>query len=94
MPKSESDIPYARPANPANPIYHYIVKESPEGGYTGQCLEINGAISEGETLEELAKNMADVIQLVIEYTHERAMAGKEDIRTIEVQAVRQITDKN
>jgi predicted RNase H-like HicB family nuclease len=84
-----SEIPEARPANPANPIYHYIVSESPEGGYTGQCLEIAGAISEGDTLEELARNMHDAIQLVIEYTHERATAGNEMIRTIEVEAIRE-----
>ena len=88
------DIPEARSANPANPIYHYIVSESPEGGYTGQCLEIAGAISEGDTLEELAENMHDAIQLVIGYTHERAMAENEVIKTIEVEAVRKSADKS
>lgn len=42
-----------------------IIK-SPEGGYTGQCLELPGAISEGETLKELRSNMTEAIQLVLE----------------------------
>ncbi|MDE1830001.1 MAG: type II toxin-antitoxin system HicB family antitoxin [Thaumarchaeota archaeon] len=34
------------------------IQKAPEGGYTGQCLELPGAISEGETIEELKKNMS------------------------------------
>jgi predicted RNase H-like HicB family nuclease len=34
-------------------------------GYSGQCLEIPGAISEGETLEELRANMTEAITLAI-----------------------------
>jgi hypothetical protein len=35
------------------------VQKAPEGGYSGQCVELPGAISEGETLEELKKNMTE-----------------------------------
>lgn len=43
----------------------HVIKD-PDGGYTGQCLEIPGAISEGETIEELKANMIEAIQLVLE----------------------------
>jgi len=42
------------------------IQEAPEGGYTGQCMEIPGAISEGETIEELKTNMTEAIELVLE----------------------------
>lgn len=42
------------------------VEEAPEGGYTGQCIELPGAISEGETIAELKKNMTEAIQLVLD----------------------------
>jgi len=61
------------------PKYHIIVNESPEGGYSGQCLEIAGAISEGETIEELLKNMREAIDLVQESILERAKANNERI---------------
>ena len=32
----------------------------------GQCLELPGAISEGETITELKSNMAEAIQLVLD----------------------------
>lgn len=49
-----------------------IIQEAPEGGYTGQCMGIPGAISEGETIEELKANMTEAIELVLESLEEHA----------------------
>ena len=46
--------------------YTVIVHKEAEGGYSGQCLELPGAISEGETIKELKENMTDAIQLVLQ----------------------------
>jgi predicted RNase H-like HicB family nuclease len=43
-----------------------------EGGFSGQCLELPGAISQGETIEELIKNMKDAIILILESIKEEA----------------------
>jgi len=71
-----------------------IVNKEKEGGYrgqclelpgaisqgeTGQCLELPGAISQGETLKELKTNMADVINLVLEYIQDRVKKEKSKI---------------
>jgi predicted RNase H-like HicB family nuclease len=37
-----------------------------DGWYVGRLKEIPGVISQGETLEELKKNIADAYQLVVE----------------------------
>ncbi|MEM3171954.1 MAG: type II toxin-antitoxin system HicB family antitoxin [Candidatus Nitrosotenuis sp.] len=34
--------------------------------YTGQCLEFPNAISEGKTINELKKNMKEVIEMILE----------------------------
>ena len=54
-----------------------IVNKEKEGGYSGQCLELPGAISEGETLEELKPNMTDAIHLVLQSIQSRAKISKE-----------------
>jgi hypothetical protein len=36
----------------------YYRKEK-EGGFSGRCIELPAAISQGETLEELKKNMTE-----------------------------------
>lgn len=56
-----------------------LVEEAAEGGYTGRCLELGGAISQGETLEELKKNMTEVIELVLESLEEDARKYKKMI---------------
>ena len=56
-----------------------IVNKEKEGGYRGQCLELPGAISQGETLKELKTNMADAINLVLGYIQDRAKKEKSKI---------------
>jgi len=53
-----------------------VIQEDPEGGYTGRCLELRAAISEGETIEELKKNMTEAIELVLESLEEDAVGHK------------------
>jgi predicted RNase H-like HicB family nuclease len=43
-------------------------KEEGGGGFSGQCVELPAAISQGETLQELRENMKDAILLVLEST--------------------------
>lgn len=58
-----------------------IVNKEKEGGYSGQCLELPGAISEGETLKDLKTNMTDAINLVLQYIESRAKKDKSNTRT-------------
>lgn len=53
-----------------------VIQKAPEGGYSGRCLELPGAISEGQTLEELKANMTEAIELVLESLEERARKNK------------------
>jgi len=54
------------------------------GGYSGRCLEVPGAISEGETLEELKANMIDAITLVMRSINKEAREKQEQRMVIEV----------
>ena len=46
--------------------YTIILEKEDEGGYSAQCLEVPGAISQGETKEETIDNIKEAIELVIE----------------------------
>ena len=41
-----------------------------EGGYTVQCMELPGAISQGETKQEALKNIREAISLLLEEVEE------------------------
>ena len=38
-----------------------IVREEEEGGYSTQCVELPGAISQGETKEEMMRNIKEAV---------------------------------
>jgi predicted RNase H-like HicB family nuclease len=46
--------------------YTVILEPQDEEGYTVRCLELPGAISQGETKEEALANIKEAIGLVIE----------------------------
>ena len=46
--------------------YTVILEPQDEGGYTVRCLELPGAISQGETKEEALTNIKEAIGLVLE----------------------------
>ncbi|MGB6531627.1 MAG: type II toxin-antitoxin system HicB family antitoxin [Candidatus Nitrosopolaris sp.] len=56
--------------------YTIVYTEEAESGFSGRCLELPGAISQGETLEELKVNMVDVIQLILDSIYEEAHEKK------------------
>lgn len=66
--------------------YTILLEKQKEGGYTAQCLEIPGAISQGETKEEALKNVKEALALVLEVLKEEAirMSKKVDEVTIAV----------
>jgi len=43
-----------------------ILEKEKEGGYSAQCLELPGAISQGESKEEAIENIKIAIELVLE----------------------------
>jgi predicted RNase H-like HicB family nuclease len=47
-----------------------LVQEDPDGGFTGKCLELRGAVSYGKTIEELKDNMKDAISLILDVLEE------------------------
>jgi len=43
-----------------------LLREEPEGGYSAQCVELPGAISEGETRKETLANIKEAIEGYLE----------------------------
>jgi predicted RNase H-like HicB family nuclease len=49
-----------------------------EGGYSGQCLEIPAAISQGENIDELKENMKEAIELAMQTINDLKKDLKKD----------------
>lgn len=42
-----------------------VLDPQPEGGFTAQCVEIPGAVSEGDTEQEALQNVQDAIREIL-----------------------------
>ena len=55
--------------------YTVVIEKDPKTNtYTGQCVQLPAAISQGDTYEELIENMKDAISLVLDYYREKVAA--------------------
>lgn len=68
--------------------YTVVLEPQEEGGFTIQCVEIPGAISQGETREEALANIKEAIELVLEVQreelHRNSLAHNREISKVEV----------
>ena len=46
--------------------YTAIITEVEDGWYMGQCEQVPGAITQGQTIEEVQENLKEAITLVLE----------------------------
>ena len=68
--------------------YTVILEKEEEGGYSVQCLELPGAISQGDTKEDALANIKEAIGLVLEVINEEAreLANFAEVSAVEVSA--------
>jgi len=68
--------------------YTVILEKEEEGGYSVQCLELPGAISQGDTKEDALANIKEAIGLVLEVINEeaRGLANFAEVSAVEVSA--------
>jgi predicted RNase H-like HicB family nuclease len=65
--------------------YTVILELQEEGGYTVRCLELPGAISQGETKEEALTNIKEAIGLILEVlSQEFASRSNAEILKVEL----------
>lgn len=53
---------------------HIVLQKDPEGGYVARCLELPGALSQGETEEEAEANIRDAFLTVLDMMREQGDA--------------------
>ena len=66
--------------------YTIILEKEDEGGYSAQCLELPGAISQGDTKEETIENMKIAIGAVLEVLNQEVdrLGKKTEISKVEI----------
>lgn len=62
------------------------IEAQPEGGFVAQCIELPGAITQGETEEEVLENIQEAILLVLDARRDDAVQRHARLRTVDVDA--------
>jgi len=64
--------------------YTVILEPQEEGGYTVRCLELPGAISQGETKEEALENIKEAMSLVLEISSQELATSNAQVLEIDL----------
>jgi predicted RNase H-like HicB family nuclease len=66
---------------------HVVLEVAEEGGFVAECVEIPGAITEGETREEALHKMQDAVRAVLgvrmKEAHESVVRAQSATRRLE-----------
>ncbi len=50
--------------------FHVLIEQDEDGGFVGKVPELKGCLSQGDTLDELMKNIREAIELCLEVAGE------------------------
>ena len=64
--------------------FHVLIEKDEDGGYVGKVPELQGCLSQGDTLDELMKNIKEAIQLCLEVEQDIKPEKFVGIQNIEV----------
>ncbi len=68
--------------------FHVLIQEDEDGGYVGKVAELQGCLSQGETLDELMENIKEAIELCLEVeSEEKQNILEEQIKFVGVQEI-------
>ena len=68
--------------------YRIIIEQDEDGGYIGKVPELQGCLSQGDTLDELMANIKEAIELCLEVqAEEKSSVMEEQIKFVGVQEI-------
>ena len=68
--------------------FHVLIEQDEDGVFVGKVPELQGCLSQGNTLDELMKNIKEAIELCLEVqSKEKAKVGEEQIKFIGVREI-------
>ena len=69
--------------------FHVLIEKDVDGGYVGKVAELEGCLSQGDTLDELMNNIREAIELCLEVKDEEKQTISES--NIDFVGIQEIT---
>lgn len=65
--------------------FHVIIEQDEDEGYVGKVQELQGCLSQGDSLDELMRNIKEAIELCLEaQAHKKQIVKEEQIKFVGV----------
>jgi predicted RNase H-like HicB family nuclease len=64
--------------------YAVVIHPEPSGGFWGEVPALPGCYSQGETVEELLRNIREAITGVLDTMREEGRAPEDDVQVVEL----------
>jgi len=69
-------------------IFHVIIERDEDGMYVGKVAELQGCLSQGDTLDELMVNIKEALELCLEIESEnKQKITEEQIKFVGIQEI-------
>ena len=69
-------------------IFHVLIEQDEDGVYIGKVPELQGCLTQGNTLDELMKNIKEAIELCLEVqAKEKIQISEDQIKFVGVQEI-------
>ena len=68
--------------------FHVIIEQDEDNVYIGKVPELSGCVTQGNTLDELMKNIKEAIELCLEVReNEKNLTNQEQLRFVGMQEI-------
>jgi len=67
--------------------FHVLIEQDEDGGFVGKVPELQGCLSQGDTLDGLMQNIKEAIELCLEVQEEKGNGEIENIRFVGIQEI-------
>ena len=67
--------------------YHVVIEQDEDGIFVGKVPELHGCLSQGDTLDELMKNIKEAIELCLEVQAGEKQRNTDSIKFVGVQQI-------
>ena len=67
--------------------YHVVIEQDEDGIFVGKVPELHGCLSQGDTLDELMKNIKEAIELCLEVLAGEKQRNTDSIKFVGVQQI-------
>lgn len=67
--------------------FHVLIEQDEDCGFVGKVIELKGCLSQGDSLDELMKNIKEAIELCLEVAEAKTEVDSSQIKFVGVQEI-------